>query len=253
LFAEYSGKYYYLQEFILGESYNGSDKQIHEAGSNLGKLHEFSKLYVNRTDFDRTQFRETSFSLAKNMLNVLNQLVQQEEERLSTFELRILTSYITEATELVSELKSKVRDYPQLIIQVHGDYNPLNILYDDVGAVKTTFDLENTILDHPVHDIAEGLVDFSFNRYKKNSTRFKELSSKFNTKKVKTFIEGYKASNKLIFELARPHIPEVIGTTLTELITLGLVRGDYDFKVGSYALEVIRSNVSELKMVIEEV
>jgi len=232
-------KFYYCQEFVEARVFDGSIEQIRSAGENLGVFHLLSKDYYSTHDTTALP-HETSFTVAKNMTRVLEQNV----ERLVTQEgdQKIWDAYRQYSAKVLEKWTSK--QAPNLCI--HGDYNPLNLLFESDNSVVATLDFENVACDSAVHDVAEALLGVSFNKYRQHSTRFAELATDMNYEAFHTFLDGY-MSTRREFDVKATQLPENTGAVCIQLISLGLLRGDYSFQEIDRAPQIIDGVVKAVK------
>jgi hypothetical protein len=215
-------------------------------------MHALSAQYVAEAGLSAEGgFRESSFHLAIMMIEVLEGIVRSNAARLPDAQMRMLLRGCAEAKTLVADLEAAViTEYRQELLQVHGDYNPFNLMYHANGSVAYMFDLENTALDHPVHDLAEGLLDFCFHVYRPFSTRFGRLPATLNHEAALLFLDGYRSTNPSAFDRVARILPTVVGSTFIELFTLGVVRGDYDFDLMPSLAPVTHRLIAELEQVL---
>lgn len=173
------------------------------------------------------------FDLADKMIDVLLQTVAENADALHVTDKQLINKYC-------EECKVKINDYRTVAIKngyknmetlVHGDYNPWNLLFHpEKATVIGVIDFDNSIVDNPVHDLVEALVDFCFFSYKNQTTRFKGLPQQFNQERGRLFIDSYRESAEIDLSQFAPYIEEVAAAITIELSALGLVRGDYNFR-----------------------
>ena len=240
-FVEVDNHFYYLQRFLLGASYSEKQTEIWQAGANLARMHRLSAQFSRKfAEVEAHPFRESTFRLSREMVGVLENLINVNRGRMGEMQSQRLSEYCREATTLLTKLEKDVQPtYSLSTIQVHGDYNPLNLLYGPEGTVIATLDFENTALDNPVHDIAEGLLNFCFHLYRPSSARFARLPHDFRKEAVLQFIDGYRRFNPAAYEATENILPQVLTAVFIELYTLGLVRGDYDFATSQGIWDVV--------------
>lgn len=253
LFVEINNEFYYLQRFVSGNIYTGQPEEIVESGVALGRLHRLSEQYAATLDVTRYGgFRESAFHLAITMVEVLEGIVRSNQERLPASQADRLFAWCHAAKLLALQLETSVKaSYLDDTLQVHGDYNPFNLMYTGSGRVAYAFDLENTTLDNPAHDVAEGLLDFCFHIYRPYSTRFERLPAALNADAARRFLNGYAATNAATLQRIAPILPAVVGATLIELVTLGVVRSDYDFTLMQDLPACTERMVAEVARVID--
>jgi Ser/Thr protein kinase RdoA (MazF antagonist) len=252
-FAEFEGRFYYLQRFIIGEAYGGHPEEVANAGRHLGHMHILSeRLFQEIPAYRDGRFRENPFQLARSMMDVLKQVQNLDETENKNPGIPLLKNFYREGQRFVDKIETQVgKEFHQSIFQVHGDYNPFNLLFGKQRDVIATFDLENTAVDNPCHDIAEAVLDFCFNRYRPNSTNFAGLPGFFDKEKAITFLSAYNDVNPRIYEKVKAFLPGVGGAIFIELYTLGLVREDLAIDTIPSALQIKEKIVREFKEVIQ--
>jgi Ser/Thr protein kinase RdoA (MazF antagonist) len=251
LFTVITNNIYYVQKFIIGEVYSDNIQQILHAGENLADMHRISNEYYKCLNDDtKDKYSENSIDLSADMVGVLNRLIESNLDRFTRKQIVSLTNYCKESTAFLQEIRSVLQDGILDEIQVHGDYNPYNLIFDNDGKIIATFDFENTSIDHPSHDIAEALLDFSFHKYKPYSTRFSDLSAGIDLNKASALLSSYCKHTIFDNDYICKNLPIFVSATFVELFSLGIVRGDYSFDLADGALKTMDTLYQDTKQLL---
>lgn len=218
-------KFYFLQNFVFGDSFSNKKTEVKNSAIFLAKFHKISK------DFDiskYSKFEESISDLASDMLslskNTLNEKISKTEFKEDFNQFQKLSKKILAE----SKIKLEAQDYFKYKQPVHGDFNPSNLIFKN-SKVKGVIDFDNSCIDNPIHDLAEALVHFSFLKYKKHSSLFKNEISSFNESLFNEFIKAYLdefPENKLIVQI---FLKDSLKVVLIELLSLALICGDFSY------------------------
>jgi Ser/Thr protein kinase RdoA (MazF antagonist) len=143
-------KYIFAQNFEKGDSWKGSVKETISAAITLSNLHTAS-LKITDKMLKYKPPESNVFILAKKMLDVAKTNIQEKKEDSCEFEdyynyaLTRIEKYMNIAVE---------KGYNSIKIPIHGDYNPWNLVFSEVGSLSAVLDFNYSIIDHPVHDVA---------------------------------------------------------------------------------------------------
>jgi Ser/Thr protein kinase RdoA (MazF antagonist) len=240
LFVSVGEGFFYLQRFCSGLSFQGSMTEAYQAGAALGQLHHLSELYGKAIDITQlAPYKETVFAIGRNMIRVVEEIISKADSRLTPSELESLTRF--------TRVGVSTCGYQSVVMPIHGDYNPYNLLFHEDGQVLAVFDWENTAIDNPAHDVAEGLLDFAYWQYRPHSTRFAGLPTVLDVDLAGAFINGYRSTNPALYQTVRGILPQVAGAVFFELFALGLARGDYQFQDAGLAASLWESLAASVK------
>jgi len=232
--------YFFSQKFIFGKSWDKTPNSTKMAGSLLGVFHKKCKQAFNHKDLVNKGPKENTFDLSKDMINLAKQLTREKEYLLNKNEVYLFNEYARKSLlELLKRKNSAMeKGYFGIKQPVHGDYNPWNLVFPKKksSSIKV-IDFDNSCVDNPVHDIAEGLVHFSFINYKNQTTIYEKPPTGFDEALAKSFLSGYIKSNRKMFYKIKEYLPEAIASIVIELSALGLVCGDYQINDSKMLLE----------------
>lgn len=222
-FVSLRNKYYILSKFVEGYSWHRDPKEAYNAGYILGRFHNFSLKYLKANKKRLAKFNEDVFNLAKKFLNLVNRYLS------NSFPQKNLKKYLDFSHKLLSKVHSSAtrKGYYNLKVVVHGDYNPFNMVFSKDKKVLLITDFDNFSVDNPSHDIAEGLVRFSYLKYGKVTSNYVDIPIKYNKEQARAFIKGYKKSNKSMFLLVKSYLIEVCVSLAIEFSALGILCGFY--------------------------
>ncbi|MEM4254624.1 MAG: phosphotransferase [Candidatus Woesearchaeota archaeon] len=221
-------KFYFLQDFVNGISWSRDSTQTENAGNALAKLHHFSARFLKKTHFCEKPPRENIFSLAQKMLDLVKRILKRSGK---IYTMNDFCNYYSYSTRILKSAKKLAyeKGYGKTLLPVHGDYNPFNMLFKKkTHEVIAVFDFDNSCLDDPVHDLAEGLVRFSLIKYKHLSSHYQKPPSNFDKKLFYAFLDGYaKFDRNKILNNLMPYLAEAIAAITIELSAIGLLCGYY--------------------------
>jgi thiamine kinase-like enzyme len=251
LYMNSYGKRYFLQDFIVGSEWRYDLNQSYSAGSKLITFHWHTKVVPNEISINKASIVEIS----RGVLNLLARKIKKERRNLSTIETEELMKIITDGNVILRNLNDEILDlgYGSEVVVVHGDYNPNNMTYGSNDEVKAIYDFDNVCWDDPIHDIAEGLIDFSMIQYMPSSSRFEAIDIMPHKDRFHAFYKGYfkNGSDPRLKAL----IPACICITCIEFIGLGLLRDDWSSDQALHYinhLHLIKKNVYQLLDTMDE-
>lgn len=235
-------KFYFLQRFISGGSWDTIDGYVKSAGKVLAEMHNKAQLISDEiTSLYQPPYTNV-FDLADKMIDVLSETVVEKSNILSTSDIHIIKNFCEACKEKVRMNRNSAMEkgYSGFRMPIHGDYNPWNLIYHPQTAVVLGIvDFDNSIIDNPVHDVVEALIDFCFLTYKNQTTRFRGIPTVFNKTYGELFLGAYMDIYGGDIHKFAPYAKEVSVTISMELAALGLVRGDYHFQDCPKLLEMI--------------
>lgn len=245
--VSYNGmeRYIFAQKFQDGESWKATIDEYISMAKTLADFHKKCFKLTNKL-LPYNPPKSDVFILAQKMLDVARQNIYEKNSNIIEFE-----KYYTYASKQIIQYKEEAdnKKYFETISPVHGDFNPWNLIFSNTGEVLAVLDFDNSIIDNPVHDLSEALIDVCFFEYKPNTTRFRGIPDYFFTDKAKIFLETYK---KICGLRLFPLIPCVAATITIELISLAIARFDYDIAAVSKMYELDRIVYISLKKVLED-
>lgn len=223
LYVKIYGKNYFIMEFVQGKSWRYLESQSFSAGKALKQFHQATLGFIDNTKLNSLSLIDGT----KGIINLLFKKYRTDKTLLPPDEKKQLKEIINLTNKIFREKHKDVLSlgYGKVRTLVHGDYNPNNMTFDEENIVKAIYDLDNLCIDDPIHDIAEGLVDFSIMNYLPNSSRFKSIDCYPKKDLFKSFYYGYfhNRPNPRVREL----IPKCISLVIIEFICLGLLRNDW--------------------------
>src|SRR3989338_21735 len=217
-----------LRNYVHGIEYRRSEEMANQAGLELGRLnHTTSVIDLSRY---RHLFKEDVFALSRQMIVLLNEFVRRNIRNLTPEDIESLKAFSDTSERSITNLSdaASTHGYGSLVIPVHGDYNSKNLVFSENCEVAAVLDFDNSSFDDVSHDIAEGLLNLSYVRYSEDSTKF-DLPDRLDVSIGKSFLDGYDTSNRHALEESKSRMPSVAAAVLIELLTLGIIRGDYKF------------------------
>lgn len=233
LYSVIYNRTYFIQTYIVGNSWTYSEKQSFEMGRSLKRIH---KLRVDNT-FGIISSNKDLIANCEGILNLLTKKYKGTRNLMFEDEKKLFLEMISTSNLILREKISKLKNmnYGAVKSLVHGDYNPNNITFNEDDTVKGVYDFDNITFDDPLHDIAEGLIDVSLINYKNLSSRFYSISSTPSIERFRAFINGYMGNerDKRIYQL----IPSCITLIIIEFICLGVLRNDWSIQQGLYYLK----------------
>lgn len=243
--------FYFLQKFELGSSWSTSKNQIISAAKELAEVHKKSELLFNEKVLISNAPQATIFTLAKKMIIILGNILKSDYKGDDAEYINLTRKFIDYAIKKVNDFEKTalLKGYGELSLYVHGDYNPWNLVFDN-DSVIGILDFDNSIIDNPVHDIAEAIVNMSFMKYKSQRMIYQGVPTGFDKSLFMLFLLNYEKYNKNIIRQVKSYLKESILTIIIELFTLGLVRGDYGYRDIQSLIEVIESSDESVDMII---
>lgn len=233
LFTEFTydetEKYFFLQEFIIGNSWDGNIKKLQNTAKSLACLHNIS--LETKQNLKATIPVGNVFSLAEKMVNVITEVLNDKSNQVTKTDSDKLRAFITYANvELAqAKLNAENKKYNEIAFPIHGDFNPWNLIYNDSHDIIGVIDFDNSIKDNPVHDLAETILDFCFFTFRNQKTRLSGVPTILNENLCKEILQSYyKEADKPLAKTIE-YLEEAALAISIELFALGIVRGDYNF------------------------
>ncbi len=229
-------KDFFLQEFVIGTSWeynaNNATKDI-AAAKTLASMHKASKKIYERNykiNYFAYHFVEKDiFSGASDMIDILEK--EASKRNLSETISRDLSRFLIKQRKTINTAQAlaKNKGYYQLKYPVHGDYNPWNIVFSNDGcSVKAIIDFDNSVVDHPIHDIAEFILNYCFLVFRGESMRYCDtVPEGYHLEKACSLLLTYCSTYGSISEQILKQFTQASTVICIELFSLGLVRGDY--------------------------
>ncbi len=175
-------------------------------------------------------FREDVFGISRQMISLVKEFIGRNGQNLGGEDINRLQAFADSSERALETYKKTgaMSEYGKYVIPVHGDFNSRNLVFSEDGEVIAVLDFDNSSFDDVVHDIAEGLINFSFIKYAGASNAY-SLPDSLDAAAGKAFLDGYDASNRAALESSRGKISYAASAVLIELLCLGIIRGDYKF------------------------
>jgi len=233
LFTEFiydnTEKYFFLQEFIVGNSWDGVAKKLTNTTKSLACLHNNSLVIEN--NLNATIPVGDVFSLAEKMVKVINDVLSDKLKQVASSDIDKINAFILYANEKLTKIKTDAqkKGYSEIAFPIHGDFNPWNLIYNEFHEIIGVVDFDNSIKDNPVHDLAETILDFCFFTFRNQKTRLSGVPTILNANLCKEILESYYLSVDVSLKRTIEYLEEVAMAISIELFALGIVRGDYNF------------------------
>ncbi|OIK08265.1 phosphotransferase [Bacillus sp. MUM 13] len=248
LIEDIYGKRYFIQEYIKGYSFSGESRECYSAGKFLFELHEQMNLLLNADSFHLKS--QNPSEISSGVLNLVARHFRKIRTSLNKREQGQFHTFLTATNLKIKKIKSDLvkLNIPIRRSIVHGDFNPNNMTFSSSGTVKSVYDFDNVCYDDPVHDIAEGLINFSMITFRPFSSRFSNINFTINDKAI-DFLKGYYHK-----ELDKKHLaclPAIAALISIELIGLGLLRDDWNIDTANQFLLQVDEMKNNLNNVIK--
>lgn len=222
-------KYFFLQEFIVGNSWDGNIAKLQNTAKSLGRLHNSS--LETEKNLIATVPVGNVFSLTEKMVNVITDVLTDKSKQVANVDLDKLSAFISYSKDKIEKAKADAqkKGYNEIAFPIHGDFNPWNLIYNDSHEIIGVVDFDNSIKDNPVHDLAETILDFCFFTFRNQKTRLSGVPTILNKNLCKEILQSYyKEADKTLAKTIE-YLEEAALAISIELFALGIVRGDYNF------------------------
>jgi len=235
-----------VQDFIVGETWNGSLTEALKASHQLAILHEQMEHYYKKNESIYYPV-SNSFSKSLEMLKVaLDSINEKGVSNICDFD-----SYYKYAVDKIESFRDEAyrEGYSDILFPIHGDFNPWNLVFTNDKEVKSILDFDNSALSNPIRDVVEMILVFCVFKYKKNSTRFETAPSFFDISLALAMIKEYfKNSDYKFYDL----MPPLASTVCIELIALAVARYDFVeytdlYKIDTMIYESFMDIIKEIK------
>lgn len=210
--------FFFVTEFAEGRMFNGSIRDVENAGEVLGKMHklssEFSFPYLHKkyASGDTIQFIEMADQLKGASADPWKE--------------KTIKALKTMVSRYSGDLD---KDVPYIVN--HADYAPFNLVYgkDHVVAVN---DFDNVDFRPRVRDLAGAIVSFcdGLSYAGTTSSLRKPIPTSLNLEKVKAFIKGYIANAPTISKEEETDLVGEICVRWAKIMSLGIIRGDFNYE-----------------------
>ncbi len=233
LFTEFTydktEKYFFLQEFIDGNSWDGATKKLQNTAKSLACLHNCS--LVNEKTINAIIPVGNVFYFAEKMVTVINDVLLDKSSQVASSDLEKINTFISYANEKITKAKTDAqkKGYNEIAFPIHGDFNPWNLIYNDSDEIIGVVDFDNSIKDNPVHDLAETILDFCFFTYRNQKTRLSGVPTILNEHFCVEILQAYYNTVDKSLMKVIDYLEEAALAVSIELFSLGIVRGDYNF------------------------
>lgn len=221
---------YILQQVVTGTNWDGAASRSRSAGRTLARLHQICTLPW-AVSYGASVRRENVFDIAAEALLLAADHDQSdaESDNDSPDNDSPDNGIIAELRGTVAQLRDKAASsgYLSLVQLIHGDVNPTNFVYHPDDSVAAIVDFDNCCHDHPVHDVARGLVHIGCLPTDPGSGRFAGFRDPFGDEPALAFLHGYR-EQATRWEEIQAVLPETAGCIAAELCALGLLDGWFD-------------------------
>lgn len=215
---EKSKSFFFIQEFKTAHSWKGTHSQAFSLGTLLGNFHRHAQQTSNVA-----VPKETIFEVATGLLKLTASIDDPEWNAIKeTFIKKTIDDFA------ITENESKKLGYYQILFPIHADYNYTNILFGEKGEVKGLLDFDNSLIDNPIHDIAQALIFMGCVTLKKGTPFFKMIGPlKENAPLMETFINAYCTTNQDLYDKVIHLLPLAARAVYLKIIVVGFLRRDF--------------------------
>lgn len=121
--------------------------------------------------------------------------------------------------------------YYDTLFPIHADYNYTNILYGETGEVHGLIDFDNSIVDNPIHDIAQALIYMGSVKLKKGTPYINAIGPiQEDASLMETFLNAYYKNNQEIYNKVIQLLPLAAHAVYLKIIVVGFLRRDFSAK-----------------------
>lgn len=214
-----------LFEFASGQRYSGTQQQKLSSARSIATMH-LQEVSAS------TAPREDIFQLVRDHVVLLEDIASKRGQ-----DPKYLVSDLMNALSR-AEIACHALGWSTLpLVAIHGDYNPWNLLFDEVGEVTAILDFDNCDVAQRLHDIAEAILTHCILRYRKDSTNFASIQlAGLDIGTISEFLNAYEQVTRLT-STERSCLPYIIQTIYIELMCLGMIREDIPLNEGHRAAD----------------
>jgi thiamine kinase-like enzyme len=236
-----NGETYVAMEYKKGRPFSGKRHELKSAARTLARLHNLS------IDYPSKQLQaKNSIEDALYFIDLSGQL---EGAETAPGKLKVVSKL-----KLLVKIKSKHYSPSNKLVYIttHGDFTPSNILFDTLGEVSAITDFDNCGMNMRIRDLAESIMTFcgGVNYLGLTSSLRTPISEKINQELYSIFIAEYKGSLKTpLKKVELRHLNSEIIIAWSELMALGIVRGDFNYLDVLKAIDGFVGCVESLKVI----
>lgn len=214
---EFSGQFFTLQTYVPGRSWSETADDAAIAGAAIGRMH----LSAARLPTTMVPATKTVHDSALGVIDLLP-LAYPNDDAVTRLH-HVARSTVARTRDRA--LESGYRDAMQI---VHGDVNPFNLVFDDERpGIAAIVDFDNTCVDNPAHDIAEGVARFGWLQYRGLSSGYGAVPSGIDPIAADAFIRGFAQANPTAMSTAAPFIASAFCAAAAEILAIGVLSGYY--------------------------
>lgn len=240
---------YVLSPAVAGEAFSGKIEQTRNAAVMLAQIHNISTNYTQEKEPENLTFKHSSDE-SEAFIKMAAELPRARDDPDKPFVISALYD-IVKANRITPS--SKI-----IKLIAHGDFTPSNLLFNESGEVVAIVDFDNSAYHVRIRDLAEALITFcGAINYKGNTSSLRyPISTAINNAHITVFMKNYVSQlNKPLSSEEIAAIPSEVALVWTELMALGLVRGDFNYshvKAGLPFLQNLKPLAATLKRLQEE-
>lgn len=214
-----TGSLFTLQLYTDAAVWDGSPWQVEAAGRMLARLHTVSAT----VELPRLPAMRNVFGSASALISLLHDgwtgPGREDVHDLADSAMNVVERCHTDAINA---------GYGRVVLGVHGDYNPFNLLFDTgERSVVGVVDFDNACVDDPAHDLGEAVVRFAWMRYRGLSSMYGEVPETFDQAAIDCLLTSYTAADNRLLDHCLPILAEVITAVSLELAAIGLLSSYY--------------------------
>lgn len=228
---------YILENFIDGISWKKKKEQVENMASMLAKIHKishdifFSKKQTTEISYDKKLElpKKNVFDIASHMLKISKEVLSTNSTWNSDKK-NFLNSFINKCHVHLQKIKKSAmkKGYNTIMIPIHGDYNPTNILFDKENNIIGIIDFDDCCIDNPIHDIATALLCICYFPFEKKGKLFLDkYQYELSIRNAKLFFSHYFKNSHLNSEKIIPYIDEAFEAIAIQCLALYLIKGIY--------------------------
>jgi Ser/Thr protein kinase RdoA (MazF antagonist) len=230
-------KIYLLEKFIDGQAWNYASSQIIAMSFTLAKLHNISSALIIKAKENSKDSQSTLSALPKkNVFDIALRLttvaleVLKKKNTLSSEELQAVHTFIQQCQWRLSLIKRSaiLKGYEEILIPIHGDYNPTNIIFNDKNEVAGLIDFDDCCFDNPIHDILTAVLCMCYFTFENHAPlRLDKQKTDITLRKAQLFLDIYFKNSFFKEKQTEPYLEEAVEALAIQSLALYLIKGLY--------------------------
>jgi len=234
---------YTLQEFIPGTKWMAQKEQIEKSAILLASFHQISKELYSESERIDLPYKNI-FDDIENLTNIaFTELSHRLKKPFKKEEENSLIDFFKNCGDNIIDIKNKLilNDYRSIIIYVHGDFNPSNLIFNcsDISAV---IDFDNCGIDNPINDIIRFILHICYFNFDNNTIPDFEVAG--------FFLRSYFQHGFLKIQNIIEFFPLVLRAIAIELSIIYILRGYFTSYQACHQFFDIIKNVEQNIMLI---